>query len=352
MTTSHLRSLCSALSLTVLFASSVARAELTPIERATAEALFQEGVQLMDRGEYATACDKFAGTLEIEPGLGTMLHLADCYDKLNRTASSWALFEEVASRAKLAGDAARETIATARANELKARLSLIHLDLTRVRQTAASRSTLQVTIGRTLIPSAMWDSSIPVDPGSQRLEVVAEGYEPWVFSLVVAPGPSLRRVTVPELTRKVTERQLRPSSARPISPALPRTPRSEDPHPSSTPRVLGYISGAIGLVGLGLGGYFGYNAYRSQRDSLDSCRASDPNACTASGVELRQDAFRFAELANYSAIAGGAFVLVGTTLLVVSPTANDPPRIGSAAPAASRFDAAWLSPTVTVQGEW
>lgn len=330
--------------------TSMARAELSPLERATAEALFQDGVQRMDEGDYAAACEKFAGTLELEPGLGTMLHLADCYDRLGRTASSWALFEEVASRAKLADDKARETIATARANELKARLSLVQLELNAVVDDPRVRARIEVTIGETLIPAAMWGSSIPLDPGQQRLSVAAEGYEPWFFSLVVAPGPSLRRVTVPPLTRQLAVVTKQPALVRPIANALPQVRLAEDSKPSSTPRILGYISGALGLVGLGVSGYFGYRAYRSQHSSLDSCRASNPNRCTPEGVEQREDAFRYAEVANVSAIAGGACLLVGTTLLIVSPTSADAPS--NVAWAGKPGSGGFRTPTVWLRRDW
>lgn len=323
-----------------------ARAEITAIERATAEALFQEGVQLMDQGEYARACEKFAGTLEVERGLGTMLHLADCYDKLGRTASSWALFEEVASLAKLSGDN-RESIAAARAGELESRLSLVYLKFTEVPATKAPKD-LQVTIGESKIPSAMWNSPIPLDPGQQRIEVVAHGYEPWSLSLVVAPGPSLRHVTIPQLTPFAPPKPAPAARTESVHVKVPPAPSNVEPPPSSAPRVLGYISGALGLVGLGVTGYLGYRAFQNQQGSLNECRASDPNLCTPEGVERRQDAIRFARAANVSAIAGGACLVLGTTLLIVSPSA---PNTDSAADTSASF-AAFTSPTLSVRKDW
>jgi hypothetical protein len=337
--------------------TSLAHAELTPIERATAEALFQEAVQLMDQGNYTRACEKFSGTLEIEPGLGTMLHLADCYDKVNRTASSWALFEEVASRANLAGDSTRASIASARASELKARLSLVYLDLKSATSMPDALARVSVTIGETLIPAAMWNSSIPLDPGQQRLTVTAEGHEPWSFSLIVAPGPSLRRVTIPPLQRKASVKtplkapvNATTTATRPIATSLPHPPSRPESPTSSTPRVLGYISGALGLVGLGVSGYFGYRAYQSRQSSLESCRASNPNLCTPAGVDRREDAFGFADVANVSAIAGGSCLLIGTTLLIVSPSTSDASSQTAMSPPFA--NTSFRTPTVSLRREW
>jgi para-nitrobenzyl esterase len=44
--------------------------------------------------------------------MGTLFNLADCFENLGRTASSWAAFSEVADLAKRAGQSDRETVAT------------------------------------------------------------------------------------------------------------------------------------------------------------------------------------------------------------------------------------------------
>src|SRR6185436_9458711 len=58
-------------------------------ESAAAEALFQQAAALMQDGKYREACEKFEGSQELEPALGTQLRLADCYDRAGRTASAW-----------------------------------------------------------------------------------------------------------------------------------------------------------------------------------------------------------------------------------------------------------------------
>ena len=62
----------------------VVRAEGTPEEKAVATALFKEARELMDRGEIAAACDKFAESQRLEPAGGTLLNLAVCNEKRGR----------------------------------------------------------------------------------------------------------------------------------------------------------------------------------------------------------------------------------------------------------------------------
>src|SRR3954451_13696444 len=74
-----------------------ARAEPSATERATAEALFEQGTELMGRNQLASACEKFEASEQLDAALGTMLRLADCQDRVGKTASAWAMFREAAS---------------------------------------------------------------------------------------------------------------------------------------------------------------------------------------------------------------------------------------------------------------
>ena len=100
----------------LLLSSSLATAQPTAGQQATAEALFEQASALVDQGRFPEACEKFAASQELDPGLGTLLYLADCYDRAGRSASAWALFREVQARARRASQPDREQIAAERAN--------------------------------------------------------------------------------------------------------------------------------------------------------------------------------------------------------------------------------------------
>src|SRR6476659_3559364 len=63
-------------------------------DAAAAQSLFNDGKRLMAAGQYAVACPKFSESQRLDPGIGTMLGLADCNAKNGQTASAWALFNE------------------------------------------------------------------------------------------------------------------------------------------------------------------------------------------------------------------------------------------------------------------
>ena len=80
-----------------------ALAETSASQRASAEALFQQATKLMDEKRYGEACEKLAGSQDLDPALGTMLYLADCYEHAGRSASAGALFHESMRRGKFQG---------------------------------------------------------------------------------------------------------------------------------------------------------------------------------------------------------------------------------------------------------
>src|SRR5437764_5986851 len=79
--------------------------------KATAEALFEDGKRLASAGEYAAACPKFAASQKLDPAVGTALNLADCYEKLGRTACAWAEFRSAEAGARSIGSKDREELA-------------------------------------------------------------------------------------------------------------------------------------------------------------------------------------------------------------------------------------------------
>ncbi len=297
-----------------LLATQELHAEPMSGEKAAAEALFQAGLELAAAGKFRDACKKFSASQQLEPALGTMLYLADCLERTGRTASAWALFQEAQSMAKVRGQSDREKIAQKRAASLEKRLSKLTLLVAE-----DGPPDLSIRLNGIEIPSASWGVPIPVDPGRQSIVATAPGFETWRHELVVPKGPVVKKATVPTL-----EAEPQPKSKSPTEPMSKPTPRPVKSAPESpTQRLLGYVAGGTGLVGLGVAGVLGYRAYTLHQNSLDHCGKQTPNACTPEGVSLRDEARTWGTGATISSIAGGALLLTGLALIWTAPSENN-----------------------------
>ncbi len=288
--------------------AATAQAEPSRADRATAETLFENGTELMTQGKFAQACEKFEGSLELDAALGTMLRLADCYDRIGRTASAWALFQDAASEAHTHGEPEREQMANERVADLEPRLSRVKLE-NHPQNTGLS---LTIRIGDSKIPRTSLDAALPLDPGLERIEVSASGHQSFQTTLQVKTGPSLQTLDIPAL-----------ATTRVASAPAPFGSNSKDAPSSSagsTQRTLGWVTGGVGLAALGAGGFFAYRAHTVNQESLVHCRPQDDSACDATGVEQRNRAQGLATAATVTAVAGGAFLAGGIVLVLTAPS--------------------------------
>lgn len=307
----HHRSALSTLGIAaVALHTALAHAEPSATERATAEALFQQAAALMNEQQFEKACQKFEASQQLDPALGTMLRLADCYDRAGKTASAWAMFQDVRSLAERRSETERQQIAIERIADLEKRLSKLALDI----DPKNAGLELTVRLNGAQIPKASWDTPLPVDPGKQPIEVSAPGYAPFSSSVEVQRGPSSQKFNVPALAPLPT-----------ASEKLEHEPQPRPAEPSrsgTTQRTLAYVAGGVGLLGLGAGTYFGLHARSLNESSLDHCRPTDATACTSEGDSERYRARSAASISTVTFIAGGALLTTGLVLLLTAPHAE------------------------------
>ena len=57
-----------------------------------AEQMFHDGRALIAEHRYKEACDKLEASQRIDPAVGTLVSLGECYSGLGRTASAWLAY--------------------------------------------------------------------------------------------------------------------------------------------------------------------------------------------------------------------------------------------------------------------
>lgn len=154
-------------------------------DEAIALALFAEGKQLAAQDDYLHACEKYEAARSLQPWLGVELNLADCYERLGKTASAWVLFRKASDDADKLADP-RGPYARERADKLEPQLSHI---------TIASHD--DVRLDDKPVPAAGLGSPLPIDPGEHVVSAVTPGHVEWSRRVTIAPSASLDVVVPP-----------------------------------------------------------------------------------------------------------------------------------------------------------
>lgn len=214
-----------------------AQAQTAADKAAAAQALFDLAQQLVAAGRLTEACPKLEESQRLDPGMGTQFRLAECYEKLGKTASAWAMYAEVADTARLARLPEREIVAKKRADALAATLSRLTVV---VSPAVASIAGLEVVRDGVPLGRPLWGTPLPVDPGDHLVSAKAPGRKTWQGRGVAGPAGAQVEIAIPPLEDL-------PGLAA-VPPA--RTARTTRTARSPVPAIL---LGGLGAVGLGAG---------------------------------------------------------------------------------------------------
>jgi len=310
----------------LLLAATPAAAADSAADKASAEALFDAALQLMKQGNYAEACPKLENSQRIDPGVGTLLYLAECYERVGRTASAWATFREAASQAEASGQAKRAKAARERIAKLEPDLSYLTIEVAE-----GTRTLLGLHIRRdgAELGTGIIGAAVPVDPGPVKVEVSAPEHESFTVTVRIQPR-ARQTVLIPTLAHVESPHGVDalPLAAVPLADQGP-TPASPSqvppPAPSAAPaksdgsvqRVIGISVAGLGLVGIGVGTYFGFSAMSSEKKADQECT---PTQCQEqTGLNDSTDAHHKATASNVAFAVGGGLVAIGAVVYFTAP---------------------------------
>ena len=316
---------------------------------ATAEALFTEGRALLKDKKYAEACPKLAESLRLDPAIGTMLYLADCYEKNGQTASAWAMFNDAASAAHNANQPDREAKAKSRVDALAKKLVKLSVSP----GDNASVPGLEVKRDGVVIGSALFGTAVPVDPGDHKIEVRAPGKKPWSGSASVsAKATSPVAFVIPRLEDLPPPPPPEPTVTATAVVLPPPTPTvtatataTVAPTPSLTAtapvvvpdngnvRTIGLVVASVGVAGVAVAGVLGGLAMSKNDEALQ--KYCDKDFCTDQrGIVLTNDAKTMAIGSTVGFVLGGVTLATGAVLILYPAFAkpSSPPASARAIP--------------------
>jgi hypothetical protein len=298
-----------------------ARAEPVAHDTAAAEAAFAEARALIRKGQYAEACPRLEASFALDPALGTLLNLSDCFERTGRTASAWVRYREAAAMAVQQGHRERESIA-------RGRIAAHEPKLCRLVVRTSHGPGLDVRRDGVVVERAALGLPVPVDPGTHVITADAPGASTFTSRVEVhlpekEGSCALTTVEIPGLLdgERTGAVAAAPASS-PLPPAAgasPGPPRAEPATPSAwrASHTLAVVAASSGVVAFGVGSFFGLRAASTRSDADAKCTNA---GCTLEGKSLLSDAGASADVATVTFIVGAALVATGAVLWITSPS--------------------------------
>lgn len=258
-------------------------------ETKRADALYQEALALVEKGNYAAACPKYDASQKADPALGTQFNLADCWEHIGLLASAYGVFGTVERAARAAGKANLATRAHDRGKALEPRVARLAIGVRPLPE-------LAVRVDGVDVPATAL-SSYPVDPGDHEIAATAPGRVPFRRKIAIATGATAVQIGELALVPPPAERR-----------------------PARSYRTAGAVIGGAGVVALVLGAVAGSRALSKRNEARDVCGNDEPSQCHAeSGVAIWGSASTAGTLSTIGFVAGGALVVTGAALWFLAP---------------------------------
>jgi hypothetical protein len=225
----------------------------------TAEDLFKEGVSLFERGEIGAACERFERSYKLDAAPGTLFNLAGCHERQGRLGQARLEYLDLVERATAAGKPDKAKLSREHLLAVEQRLPKLALVF------PPRTNVMSILVDQSALAEGAWHDLVPVERGEHVVEFRAPG-KTAVRRTLTTSDASVTNVEVPVLAPEGVF--VAPSPA-------PVTPQSTASSGNGSRRVVAYVVGSIGLVGLGVGTYLAIHASSARSDANAACGGSD-----------------------------------------------------------------------------
>jgi hypothetical protein len=289
---------------------------------AAADALFQKGREAAEKSEWAIACPKFAESQRLDPAAGTLLNLADCEEHLGRFASANEHFK-MALEMLPAGD---DRIAFTKQRIAAVDKVVPHLTLIAPPDFPADARVMRDDVQ---LGVASFGLALPVNPGPHAI-------------VVTAPGHAEKRMSINLRASEAETVPLRVGEALPGPPAVPTSPSHAGEGTARSgggeARSAGFVLGAAGLAGLGVGAVTGLLVL-GKKSIVDDPSHCDPttHVCDTTGLAAASSGKTLSTVSTVAFVAGGALLVTGAVLVLLSGNGGASPNASSAGSATTTF---------------
>ncbi len=263
-----------------------------------------------DRENWAVALEDLRRVAGVKMTAGVRFHIAHCEAGLGRDI---AALEDYTAAEKLGREEHNKDVVDATAEAIAALRAKIPTVSIRV---PSDVTDVEIMLDGKLLPSALWATSIPLEPGTHRIDARAPGRTPYTTSLVVKD-------------REASTLEVRLVAAPPAPAATPASTVIAPPREESAPKHTAAIvatGGAVLMAGAGFGAFV--VAGGKQSDAQSTCATSVTCASAKGPVQL------------WDGVALGAWAgaaVVGTVAVILWLRPSSDTRI-VAGPSTLRFE--------------
>lgn len=299
-------------SLTGMVIAGTAAAQTS--QGARALELFQQGVELMKRGDCPGAIAKFQTSLEQQAHPSTAMNLAVCHQRLGELAAAH-------DRYRLAGRLAQERGVEEITRDAASAVEELERQLSRLIIRVPARGhddipDILVTHDGRRVPPERFGEVIYADPGIQRIVASAPGHRSFQARVKTGQGE--------EVTVEV-----------PVLEPVHAVPTDQPSSPGKTQRILGITGASAGTAALAAGLGFGWAARSAREDAFSSGACDrDTRLCTPAGQARMDTAHRRAMYANILIGTGVVMAGAGLALWLSAPKHRTPREATTLSPIA------------------
>ncbi|APR88190.1 hypothetical protein A7982_13539 [Minicystis rosea] len=313
-----LRSTIVALMLAAALVPSVARADTSDIDRATARTLTLEGYEALDRKDYATAADRFARADTLFHAPTVALGLAHAQVGLGKLVEALVTYSRIAHEVLPAGAPPAFVKAS---DDARVEMAALMPRIPNVVIIVRGAEGVKVTMDGVDVPAAALGVKRAADPGAHVIRATAPGMLPAEVRLSLLEG-KVENVDLTLNPDPAAPRALPqpPAIAPPLTAPLAPSPPPAAPEGISTHKALGLAALGTGATGLVVGAITGGLALAKHGAILDQCPDGRCYASQQSALASDVDAFHtLGTVSTATFAAGGVLAATGVVLLVTAP---------------------------------
>jgi hypothetical protein len=275
------------------------------------------GREAFNAGDYETALALFRRAFTLYPAPTVVLYEARTLEKMGlllEAADAYVRTTQTPMPSDAPGQFA-EAIAAARQEERALRTRIPTLTL-QVAGVSANDPNLEVSINGRAIGAAQLGQAQRLNPGTYRIKGSIGGERSDIAEVVLAEGQKA------SVALNLAAPSLSPPAPIVIHPASVTMTDERPASPGDNLRLAAYVSGGVGLVGLGGGIVTGMMAVKKHREAESQCQDNncDPDG-PGPGLVKDFESMRTVSTVFYG--VGAAGLAAGIVFWLVAPSASD-----------------------------